>query len=234
MANLFTDADSKSATKTQVESLFCEDAMALYTADDKPMLMTTILHEAAHNLGPAQNYTVDGKTDEDALGGPLSSVYEELKAQTASLYLTDWLVERGVIERDFADKAHFADIAWAMGKIANGFVTADGGTLAYGQLAGIQVGYLLDNGAVTWNAGRMAANGTDTGCFSLDQEALPGAIDALGHEVFSIKATLDADRAAALRDRHVNASGDRADLWDTISERWLRVETATFVYSVDY
>ena len=40
-----------------------------------------MLHEAAHNLGPAHEYKVKGKTDDQVFGGPLASTLEELKAQ---------------------------------------------------------------------------------------------------------------------------------------------------------
>ncbi len=35
-----------------------------------------------------------GKIDDEIFGGPLASMLEELKAQTAALFFTEWLVER--------------------------------------------------------------------------------------------------------------------------------------------
>ena len=43
-----------------------------------PLLVSTVLHEAAHNLGPASGYTVDGKTDEQAFGGELATMRARL------------------------------------------------------------------------------------------------------------------------------------------------------------
>ena len=80
--------------KAQASSLFCGDTMASYTEDAAPQLMSTVLHEASHNLGPAHQYMVGGKTDSEVFGGPLASMLEELKAQSAALFFTDWLVGR--------------------------------------------------------------------------------------------------------------------------------------------
>jgi hypothetical protein len=57
MTNLGEDADSRSARRQQVKSLFCPEMMALVDDDPEPGLMSTILHEAAHNLGPSHDYT---------------------------------------------------------------------------------------------------------------------------------------------------------------------------------
>src|SRR5690606_37420512 len=65
MTNFYTDPDSIASLKETTESLFCKDAMALYTTDQEPQLMSTVLHEAAHNLGPAHQYKVGGKIDRE-------------------------------------------------------------------------------------------------------------------------------------------------------------------------
>src|SRR5205085_2901493 len=86
MTNFYTDADSIASSKTAAESLFCKDTMAKYTTDPQPLLVSTILHEAGHNLGPAHQYKANGKIDREAFGGDLASTLEELKAQTSALY----------------------------------------------------------------------------------------------------------------------------------------------------
>lgn len=232
MTNLFTDPDSIAAKRAQAESLFCPASMDQWSDDPEALLASTILHEAAHNLGPAQEYRVGGKTDEEVFGGPLASMYEELKSQTAALYFTDWLVGKGLIDAEAAKKTHAADIGWAFGKIAGGMYTAGGQSKAYGQLSAIQVGFLMEQGALVWHPETQAANGQDAGCFELRSEQLTPAIEALGREVLSIKATLDKPRAEALRDRFVEGSDDWKALKGTITERWQRTEQASFVYAV--
>ena len=57
MTSFYTDPDSIAALKETSESLLCKDTMAVYTTDAGPQLMSTVLHEAAHNLGPAHQCT---------------------------------------------------------------------------------------------------------------------------------------------------------------------------------
>ena len=89
MTNFYTDPDSITQLKETSESLLCKDTMALYTSDQEPMLMSTVLHEATHNLGPAHQYKVRGRIDREVFGGPLASTFEELKAQTGAMFFTE-------------------------------------------------------------------------------------------------------------------------------------------------
>ncbi|MEW5850226.1 MAG: hypothetical protein AB2A00_15665 [Myxococcota bacterium] len=232
MTNFYTDADSKKSLKDQVESLLCKGAMAAYTDSPEPQLMSTVLHEAAHNLGPAHEYKVKGKTDDQIFGGPLASTLEELKAQTAALYFTDWLVEKKLITREEADKAHVRDVAWAFGHISRGMYQDDK-PKPYSQLAAIQMGFLLKEGALQWNAEEMAANGTDKGCFQLNLEKFPPAIKKMGAAVVSVKGKGDKKAAEALKKEFVDDAGQWKTLRDVITERWLRSPKASFVYSVE-
>ncbi len=229
MTNLGTDADSLQDMRDRFGALFCDTYG--YTADPEPLLFSTLLHEAAHNLGPAAGYRVGGKTDEELFGGELASMLEELKAQTAALYLTDQLVPLGVVDAGFARRAHLADLLWAMGHIAEGMTDADGGALTYSQLAAVQVGLLQQAGVLTWQPEVSAANGTDTGCFTLDLDGLPGAIDGLADVVLAVKGQGDVERARALQHAHVEEAD--AALFATIRERWRRAPENTFVYGFE-
>lgn len=232
MTNLYTDADSKAAQRAQAESLLCPEVMSAYTDDAAPQLMTTVLHEAAHNLGPAHQYRVKGKTDDEVFGGPMASTLEELKAQTAALYYTDWLVEKGVIDRGAADRAHLRDMTWAFGHVSRGLYTSDGKPKPYSQLAAIQVGFLLREGALRWNAEATAANGKDQGCFAVRFDELPAAVKKLSTEVFGIKARGDVARARELVAQLVDAEGSWQELRAVITERWQRWPQASFLYAV--
>ncbi|MEZ4319941.1 MAG: hypothetical protein R3F61_20690 [Myxococcota bacterium] len=226
MTNLNQDPDSLETQRARAASLLC--SMEGTTDDPEPLLVSTVLHEAAHNLGPASGYTVNGQTDEQAFGGELATMLEELKAQTAAMFLTDFLAERGVVTREFAHEAHVADFIWMLGQISAGMEDAEGGSLPYAQLSAIQLGLLLERGAVTWQPDTPAANGRDTGCFALDHDGLPAAIEGLATEVFGIKGRADVARARALKEAH--APGPHAALFDTVTERWSRAPLTTFVY----
>ena len=194
--------------------------------------MSTVLHEAAHNLGPAHQYKANGKIDREAFGGPLASTLEELKAQTAALYFTEWLSDKKEITRDEADKAHVRDMFWAFGHISRGMYGENNHPKNYSQLAAIQLGWLMKDGSVAWKADEMAANGKDKGCFSLDLAKMPAAIKSLMTEVAQIKGQGNKARAEVLIKAHVGAPGEKKPLHEIITERITRAPKGSFVYSV--
>jgi len=231
MTNLYTDADSRRILEEQASSLFCAEAMEVFTSDPEPFVMSIVLHEAAHNLGPSHEYEVRGRTDDEIFGGPLASTMEELKAQSTALYLSDWLAEQGIITDRERHRAHLRDVAWAFGHISRGMYTSAGQPRSYSQLAAIQLGYLLKDGAIQWNEEQTAANGEDVGCFSVDLDRMSSAVAGLEQLVLRIKASGAKKRAEALKAAHVDGE---QPLFEIIEERWLRAPKATFVYAVEY
>jgi hypothetical protein len=232
MTNFYTDPDSIATAKGQGASLLCKDAMARWTSDQEPQLMSTVLHEAAHNLGPAHQYKANGKIDREAFGGPLASTLEELKAQTAALYFTEWLADRKQITREDADKAHIRDLFWGLGHVSRGMYEPDGHPKNYSQLAAIQLGWFMKEGAVTWRADEVAANGKDKGCFAADLAKMPAAIKSLMTEVAQIKARGDKARAEGLIEQYVGARGEKRPAHDVITERFTRAPKSSFVYAL--
>jgi hypothetical protein len=232
MTNFYEDPDSIEALKGTTESLFCKDSMAKYTTDKEPQLMSTVLHEAAHNLGPAHQYKANGKIDREAFGGPLASTLEELKAQTAALFFTDWLVEKKQITNEEAEKAHIRDVVWGFGHISRGMYDEDKHPRNYSHLAAIQLGWLMKNGAAVWKPEEMAANGKDKGCFSIALDKFPGAVKSLMTEVAQIKGKGDKARAEKLIKDYVDVTGDKRKVHDVITERVLRSPKPSFVYSI--
>jgi hypothetical protein len=233
MVNLYTDADSIATLREQAESLLCASAMEQFTNDPSAATLGTVLHEAAHNLGPAHDYKVQGKTDDEAFGGPLASTLEELKAQSAALYFTEWLAPKKLIGADEASKAHVRNLVWAFGHISRGMYTATKEPKPYSQLAMIQLGFLMKEKAVSWDPKATAANGKDVGCFGVDLTRWPDATQKLMATVASIKGRGDKVRANKLKGEFVDAKGELETLRATISERMLRSPKASFVYAID-
>ncbi len=234
MTNLGEDADSHAARRQQVKSLLCAEVMELVDDDSEPELMSTILHEAAHNLGPSHDYKVNGKTDAEAFGGPLASIMEELKAQTAALWLTNWLVEGKVIKQRLAHRTWVRDVIWTFSHISRGLTTPSGKPRTYSQLAAIQLSWLMATRAVNWHADKLAANSTDTGCFDVDLKRFGPAVDLLARRVFTVKASADKVAAESLRSTHAEGEAQTSGMWKTIQSRWQRAPRATFVYSLRY
>ena len=230
MVNINTDPDSRAARQAQAESLLDAASAKLYPASTEPGLLSTILHEATHNLGPAHEYKVRGKTDDDAFGGPIASMMEELKAQTGALYLLDFVRGKGLVDETMAQQAFVDSIIWAFGHISQGMYTADHSRKAYGNLAAIQIGFLIDQGALTWDANVMAANGTDKGAFTIHADKLVPAANELMKQVAGIKARGDKAAAEKLIARYVDA--ETVVPHSLIAERFLRHPKPSFVYSV--
>jgi hypothetical protein len=232
MVNLYTDDDSKKAFEGQASSLLCKATMAKVKDDPKNANLSTVLHEAAHNLGPAHEYKVNGKTDDQVFGGPLASMLEELKSQTAALFYSEWLVEKGQLDAAVAENAHLHDVTWAFGHISQGMVTGEGKPKPYSQLAAIQMGFLAEKGALVWKAEEKAANDADVGCFEVDLVKWKPAVNDLTKLVAGIKGRGDKALAEKTRDAYVTDDVAFAKHRATIADRWLRAPKASFVYSV--
>jgi hypothetical protein len=229
MSNLYQDPDSRAARRTQAESVLDAASLRAYARTSEPGLLTTILHEATHNLGPAHEYKVAGKTAAVAFGGPLASVMEELKAQTGALFLIELLRARKLISGQLAAQSYADAIVWALGQISQGVYTAGREPKTYGQVAAIQIGYLLDQGALTWNAKATAANGKDTGALVIHYNKLVPAVDKLMRAVGRLKARGDRAGARALVAKYVDGA---VVPQAAIAERFLRLPKASFVYAV--
>jgi hypothetical protein len=229
MSNLYSDPDSLKSRHENAESLLSKEAMAEYADSSRPGLLTTILHEATHNLGPAHEYKYKGKTDSQLFGGQLASMMEELKAQSGALYFVEFLRKQGIIDDELAKRTYTDSIVWAFGHISRGMYTDRGGRKPYSQLAAIQLGLLMDEGAIAWDAKAPAANGKDTGAFVIHYDKMPAAIDKLMKTVGGLKASGDRAGAEALAKKYVDGNVVPQGI---IAERLLRNPRATFVYSL--
>ncbi|KYF90487.1 hypothetical protein BE20_17555 [Sorangium cellulosum] len=233
MVNLFDDDDSRAALREAAASLLCKATMESVSLERPVATLGTVLHEAAHNLGPTQNYKVKGKTDNEIFGGPLATMLEEFKAQTGALFFTGWLAERGVIDPALARMAETREVIWALGQVGQGMYTAGGEPRPYGQLAAIQLGSLLDAGALGFYRGEAAANGADMGCFAIQADKLPAAAEALARTVLGIKARGDKAAAQRLRDDYVEKEGAWKALRGVIEERMQRMPLGSVVYAIE-
>jgi hypothetical protein len=230
MTNMAADADSRATLRVQMASLFCRETNAQASTGVEPVILSVVLHEAAHNLGPAHEYRVKGRKDDELFGGPLAAMLEELKAQTAALSFPTWLVQRGQLTADQARDSHLRDVVWGFGQVSRGMYTPEGTPKTYSHVGAIQLGTLRDAGVLVWEPQTPAANGKDTGCFQVVLERWQPAVEALAKTVLQTKARGDRKAAEALKARYVDAGGEWKQLRDTITERWLRAPRPTYVY----
>ena len=233
MTNLYKDPDSLRTMRQKAASLLTAASMAHYSDDPTPDLVGIILHEAAHNLGPHSDYAIGGKGPREIFGGRMASLLEELKAQTAALFLLPVLVEAGALTLEEAHQSYTGAIAWAFGHISRGMKTPTGIPKTYSQLAAVQVGSLMEAGALRWELSEDAETGQPTGRFAIDYDKMPGAVATLMAEVGRIKATGDKAAAEALVTPYVE--GDKKALvhMEEITQRQLAYPKATFLYTVE-
>ena len=159
------------------------------------------MHEATHNLGPNGPYKVDGKAGDAIFGGPTDAILEELKAQTGALYFLQLLKAKGFIDATQVNNGYVGSISWGMGHIARGMFSGDGHPKTYSQLSAIQLGELMEAGAIRWVDGGTPGQ-PDPGRFELVFEKMPAAFEALMKAVGRNKATGDAVAAKALIEKH--------------------------------
>ncbi len=230
MTNLYTDDDSRRIRREQAASLLSAETMELFTGEPEPGLLSTILHEATHNLGPASEHRVEGRSDDEAFGGGMASMLEELKAQSGALFYLSMLREAGIIDAQREREAYLDCVVWAFGHISRGMYTPDRQRKAYSQLAAVQIGFFMDQNVIRWDPNAQAANGRDRGAFTVNFETFPAAARELMTQVIRIKALHDRARAEEVAARYVD--GDVVPQ-AAIVERYLRFPRTSFVYSVD-
>lgn len=229
MTNINTDVDSREARKEQAQSLLDAASMTHYATGTEPSLANTILHEAMHNLGPAHEYKVDGKTAPAIFTGPIASLLEELKAQTGALWLFEYLRSKQLVTDAFAKQCYADAVVWAMGHTSQGMYTGDGQRKTYSQVSAIQLGYLIEHGALVWSPSARAANGKDRGAFTLRYDKIVPVVNELMKLVAGIKARGDVAAARQLVDKYVDG---KVVPHATITERFLRHAKPSFVYAI--
>jgi hypothetical protein len=230
MSNLFQDVDSRAMRRKQAESLLSSDSMKGYIDSATPGLLSTILHEATHNLGPTHEYKVGGKTDAQAFGGQMATMLEELKSQTGALYFIDFAKTHGLITPEQAQQTYTDCIVWSFGHISRGMYDGNHKRKPYSQLAAIQIGFLMEEGVLTFDPNTPAANGMDKGSFTIHYEKFPAAAEKMMKLVGGIKGKADKAGAEALAKKYVDGNAVPQPL---ITERELRYPRQSFVYAID-
>ncbi len=110
-------------------------------------------------------------------------------------------------------------------------VDGSGNRKPYSQLAAINLGVLMAQGAITWDPAAKAANGKDVGAFSVDLTKMKAASIEMMRVVGAIKAKGDKAGALALAKEHVE-EGSKVPM-AIITERIRRFPQPSFVYSIE-
>jgi hypothetical protein len=143
-------------------------------------LLTTIMHEICHGLGPAFARTSAGKVSiREAIGHQFSSL-EEAKADATGMFALQWMVDHGALPKQKLEEYYVS-------YVGDLFRSARFGTAeAHGEAEMMEFNYLSERGAIRRNA---------DGRYAIDYEKIPGAIAGLAKELLEIEATGDRQRA---------------------------------------
>jgi len=147
-------------------------------------LLTTIMHEICHGLGPAFARTWSdqsaGKVDIREAIGPGFSGLEEAKADVTGMFALKWLVDHDAIPKEKLEEYYASYVGGVFRTVR--FGTAE----AHGQAEMMEFNYLSERGAIRRNA---------SGRYAIDYEKIPGALADLAKELLEIEATGDRSRA---------------------------------------
>jgi hypothetical protein len=143
-------------------------------------LLSTIMHEICHGLGPAFARTPAGKVSIREAIGPQFSSLEEAKADATGMFALKWMVDHGALPKEKLEE-YYASYVGDLFRTAR-FGTAE----AHGEAEMMEFNYLSERGAIRRNA---------NGRYAIDYEKIPGAIADLAKELLEIEAAGDRQHA---------------------------------------
>ena len=147
-----------------------------------------LMHELMHGLGP-HNIIVEGHATTVRLQlKDQYSAIEEAKADMTGLWALQYLIDKGVIDREVQRTLYTTNLASMFRSVRFGI------TEAHGRGVAMQFNYLTDEGAIKFN------DKTDT--FSVDETKIRDAVRKLTHELMTIEAEGSYEKAKALLDKY--------------------------------
>jgi hypothetical protein len=147
-----------------------------------------LTHELMHGLGP-HNITVNGEpTTVRKQLKELYSAIEEAKADITGLWALQYLIDKGVVDRELQRTLYTTNLASMFRSVRFGI------TEAHGRGVAMQFNYLTDEGAIRFNE--------KTGTFSVDETKIKDAVRKLTNEILTIEAEGAYDKAKALLERY--------------------------------
>ena len=147
-----------------------------------------LAHELMHGLGP-HNIKVNGQdTTVRKQLKELSSAFEEAKADITGLWALQYLIDKGVVEKQMERSLYTTFLASAFRSVRFGITEAHGKGIA------LQFNYLTDEGAIDVNE--------TTGTFSINDAKVKDAVRKLTNEILTIQAEGSYDKAKAMLDKY--------------------------------
>jgi Peptidase family M49 len=147
-----------------------------------------LTHELMHGLGP-HNIDVNGQATTVRLQlKELYSAIEEAKADVTGLWALQFLIDKGVVEKQMEHTLYTTYLASMFRSVRFGINEAHGRGVA------LQFNYFTDEDAVRFNEG--------TGTFSIDHARVKDAVRKLTQELLTIEAEGSYDKAKAILEKY--------------------------------
>src|SRR6266403_3548545 len=143
-------------------------------------LLSTIMHEIAHGLGPTFAHGISGKVMIREAIGPAYAGLEEAKADVVGMFGLKWLVDHGALPREKLEEYYASYVAGLFRTIRFGAGEA------HGQAEMMEFNYLSERGAIKRRS---------SGQYAIDYGIMPAVLADLAKELLDIEATGDRTRA---------------------------------------
>jgi hypothetical protein len=147
-----------------------------------------LAHELVHGLGP-HNISVEGR--ETTVRQQLKENYsalEEAKADITGLFALQYLIDKGLVDRQMERQMYTTFLASVFRSVRFGITEAHGKGIA------LQFNYLMDEGAIKANEA--------AGTFSIDPSRIKEAVRKLTAEILTIQAEGDYGKAKAMLEKY--------------------------------
>ncbi len=169
-----------------------------------PFFTHILAHELMHGLGP-HNITVGGKqtTVRQELK-ELYSAFEEAKADISGLFLLQYLIDKGTIDKSFERQMYATYLAGVFRSVRFGIKEAHGKGMA------LQFNYLMDEGAFHYDF--------TTGTFSVNFDVIKNAMTKLTHDIMTIQANGDYNATKGMFEKYVVVRPEMQKVLDRLSK----------------
>ncbi|HEY9500922.1 MAG TPA: hypothetical protein VIR01_04750, partial [Pyrinomonadaceae bacterium] len=146
-----------------------------------------LCHELMHGLGP-HNISVNGQ--ETTVRKQLKDLYsaiEEAKADMTGLWALQYMIDKGVIDKNMERTLYTTYLASMFRSVRFGI------TEAHGRGVAMQFNYLSDEGAIKFDE--------QSGTFSVDQSKIKAGVEKLTRDLLTLEAEGSYDKAKAILDK---------------------------------
>jgi hypothetical protein len=147
-----------------------------------------LTHELMHGLGP---HTIVAGGQPTTVRLQLKDMYsaiEEAKADITGLWALQYLIDKGVVDKQMERTLYTTYLASSFRSVRFGI------TEAHGRGVAMQFNYLTDEGAIKFD--------DKTGTFSIDQTKVKEAVRKLTHDLLTIEAEGSYEKAKAILEKY--------------------------------